>query len=316
MKQGIYELSNKDYHADPCSAPSLSAGIASTLIRRSPAHAWAMHPKNPAFEPENKQQWDLGSAAHAMLFDENSIVEIAAKDYRTNDAKAARDLAYASGKIPVLTDQRAELAELVHAIRAQIDLHETDSDAFKRGRPEVSLVWREPNGVWCRCRPDYLHDDHSRVDHLKTSATSMNPASVARWAMDQGHDFIDAFYRRGCRAVLGKDVPGLFIAVENSAPFGMSVYTLPKIVQEMADEQVELAIRTWAACLKSKQWPCYPLHRIELDPPPWATAQWEIRRERAKFPDARKFDPILSDMLNTPINVNTVDNERNILAGG
>jgi len=183
-------------------------------------------------------------------------------------------------------------------VRAQLTLHETDSDAFTDGRPEVTVVWQEKNGVWCRARPDWMPNDPKRFwDDFKTSGTSANPDVVGRWAMDQGIDIQEAFYRRGARAVVGHKVNWRFVMAENKPPYAMTVFTLPKIVQEMADEQVEMAIRMWGRCLESGRWPAYPPYRVELDPPPWATKEWETRRERAKFEGAEKFDPVLAEIV-------------------
>lgn len=296
---GLYAMDSDAYHADTfLPAPGLSAGVAKTLINRSPAHAWTSHPRCPWFERQEKQAWDLGSAVHSMILEgEANIVVVQAKDYRTDAAKHSRDIAYERGQIPVLPHQLEECREFAAAIRAQLDRHETDADAFKNGKSEVTVVWQESNGVWCKCRPDWLQSDLSFVDHLKTTGTTTNPADINRWAMDQSHDFIDAWYRRGLKAVTGKIVPGRFISVENSKPFGLTVFTLPKIIQEMADMKVELAIRQWGRSLETGQWPCYPLHRVELDVPPYLTKNWEERVERSKFEDGKKHDPILSRMI-------------------
>ena len=41
MNEGIhYNVPEAAYHADPCEAPSLSSGIARTLLTRSTLHAW------------------------------------------------------------------------------------------------------------------------------------------------------------------------------------------------------------------------------------------------------------------------------------
>ena len=107
---GIYDISAADYHADCCPEPSLSASVAQLLLKRSPRHAWYAHPGlNPNFQPENKKQFDLPTAVHAMLLerDQNRIFVIDARDYKTKAAREARDAHYEKNFIPL---RRYEMA--------------------------------------------------------------------------------------------------------------------------------------------------------------------------------------------------------------
>ena len=45
LDAGIHDIPPREYHADPCPAPSLSRSIAKLLVERSPAHAYAAHPR-------------------------------------------------------------------------------------------------------------------------------------------------------------------------------------------------------------------------------------------------------------------------------
>lgn len=296
---GVYVMPAKVYHADPCPSPSLSSGIAKKLIARTPSHAWTDHPRCPWFKDKNKQQWDLGGATHDILLEgEEHVVVVKADSYRSDAAKSARDLAYARGQVPILPHQLEEAREFVEAIRAQIAIHQSDSDAFTDGKPELTYVWQDVGGIWCRARADWTPNNPENYwTDFKTTETSVNPDTVGRWASDQGHAFQAAFYTRGIKAVTGNSAKYRFVVAENYPPYALLVYTIPKELQEAADQQVELAMRTWADCLENQRWPGYPPYRVELDVPPWAKIQWETRRERAKFENARTFDPVLARML-------------------
>src|SRR5712675_710479 len=105
MKPGIYyDISDEIYQTDCCDAPSLSSSIAKILVNDTPLHAWMAHPKlNPAFEREEKEIFDLGTVAHALLLQGEHIAEIiGAPDWRTKDAQMLRDDARSRGKIPIL----------------------------------------------------------------------------------------------------------------------------------------------------------------------------------------------------------------------
>ena len=65
---GLYDMPEADYHADPCPEPSLSSTLARLMVNRSPRHAWTASPRlNPDHEPVNKETFDVGRAAHAVL---------------------------------------------------------------------------------------------------------------------------------------------------------------------------------------------------------------------------------------------------------
>ena len=310
---GIYNISNQDYHSDCCPTPSLSSGVAKVVVKRSVAHGWTMHPKCPWFERKDTSNFDLGRAGHAMLLEPDKgaeqLVVIDPQKHRgktgtipkgwTNDAiKAARDAAYEAGLTPVLPEQFSEVQQFVAAVRAQIAIHETDADAFTNGKPELSFVWQDIGGVWCRSRPDWTPDDLSRFfDDFKSTETSTHPATIGRWSSDQGHAFQAAWYRRGVKALTGENVKWRFVAVENSPPYGMCVFEISPEAMARAEQQCELAIRLWADALESGKWPCYPLRRVVIEPPPWEGIQWDERVQRAKFEGSEKTDPILARMI-------------------
>src|SRR4030095_13276592 len=112
---GIYDLPAADYHADPCPEPSLSSSIVKMLCLESAAHAHYAHPRlNPAAIEENGEHFDIGTAAHALLLEgSKTIAIIDAKDYRTNAAKDARDVAYAAGLTPLLLARWTDVQAMV-----------------------------------------------------------------------------------------------------------------------------------------------------------------------------------------------------------
>ena len=147
---GVYEIPADAYHADPTIEPSLSASVANVILSHSPLHAWAKHPRlNPDFEPEEKPQFDLGSAAHNMVLRQNfwreEIAVVEAQDWKTKAAKEARETARAAGRHPV---QRAGIrdavvakvqlvgAELVGIVGKPLLL----GQAFRIDRPDPILV--------------------------------------------------------------------------------------------------------------------------------------------------------------------------------
>jgi len=229
---GVYAIDEAAYHADPCVAPSLSSSVAHILLERSPWHAWTAHPRlNPAFEPEDKTTFDLGRGAHAVMLGGPALIAVIdAPDWRTKDAKAARDAARAAGQTPILAHHMAEVDAMVRAGRSQIAAQsdQADSDAFMPvlGTPEQTLVWREGDS-WCRARLDWKPNAGHIFHDYKTTGASAHPDAWVRTAYGMGADLQAGFYRRGIRAVLKIEKPEFrFVVQENTPPYALCVIAL------------------------------------------------------------------------------------------
>src|SRR5207237_6481124 len=95
-------LAAVDYHA----MRALSASGAWLLAEECAAKFLWRSPWNPLYVPEAKTEFDIGMAAHLAVLEPerqaDSIVLIEAGDYRTTNAREARDAARALGKVPLL----------------------------------------------------------------------------------------------------------------------------------------------------------------------------------------------------------------------
>lgn len=284
IEPGIHTMTSDTYHSDPCPAPSLSSSIARTLLGYSPLHAFTEHPRlNPAVEREEKEIFDLGSAAHAYFLEgETGFVVVDAKDWRTKDAQSQRDAARLEGKIPLLASKWQDVQDMAAAARQQLGEHEAKPIPFAGGKPEQTLIWREVD-IWCRARLDWLHDDHSAIDDLKTSSASCNPDVWGRTLFNSGYDVQAAFYLRGLRAISGGGARGTefrFIAIENTKPFALSVMALAPGALDLAERKVKRAIALWRHCLQANRWPGYPSQTCYIEAPPWEEARLMERELR------------------------------------
>lgn len=289
-KPGIYDdVSEADYHADPVTPmPSLSSSIAKLMVTRSPMHAAYEHPRlNPAKAAEVEKPsnaMDFGTAAHKIILGEGKAVQIIeATDYRTKDAKAARDAARAAGRVPILAADFASVQALAEAAKAQIACTEL-AGIFDAGTPETTLAWME-GPSWCRARVDWLPDQargggHITVVDLKTTGGSAHPDDWARTAFDMGYDVQAVFYERGLRALIPgvRSVKFKFLVLEQDAPYGLSVNEMSGQALAEAEELVRLGIQAWTACMEAKEWPGYPSAATSIDPPKWRSDRTEIRR--------------------------------------
>ncbi len=283
LKPGIYyDVKPEDYQADPAPVPSLSASIAKILINESPLHAWQAHPKlNPGFIREEKQIFDLGTVAHAFLLQGLSVgVPLPYEDWRGKDARIARDVLRADGKIPILQKHWDRVQEMVTAAHFQLAKHREASDAFTLGHAEVTICWTDDHGVVCRGRIDWLMNSHKRFFDYKSTGMTANPEVLSRSMFSAGWDFQEAFYRRGLQK-LGYDAQGIFVAQEDRPPYALSAIGFNPLIMRVADGKVQRAIDLWAKCLRENKWPGYADRICYPEMPKWMeTMEMEKELER------------------------------------
>lgn len=304
MKPGIFpDINIDDYHADKLTPePSLSSSTAKVLLMASPLHAWTKNARlNPAApkddEPEESSdpakagKFDLGSAAHDALLEGGQRIEyLDPRDFAgprggipkgwTNDAiKAARDAARQAGRTPVLLRYKQPLEDMVAvAIEAIAKCPQLDGLALADGHAEQSIYWQEAEGIWCRCRPDWITPDLNVQISYKSTATSARPSVFARQVGNMGYDLQDAFYLRGARAIgASEGCRTITLVQENVAPYACVFFDLDPEWMDMAHEKAQTAIDIWTQCLRSGKWPAYPAYIHTLDAPVYLKHDWEGR---------------------------------------
>jgi hypothetical protein len=287
----IADFAAADYHADQNKdMPTLSSSIANILLNRSPLHAWTAHPRlNPNWQPDDDSKYDVGTVAHSMLLEGTASVDVCDfADWRTKDAREARDASRANGRTPLLAHQFEEVLGMCNAVADQLKAFDIDPVPLTGGKPEQTMVWQDaPTGAWCRARIDWLHDDLSAIDDLKTTTRSAHPEAFAKNLYSYGCDVQAAFYLRGLKALhVDADrntyldgVDWRWIVVETSPPYGLSVVQPGPAVLELADAKVDAALKLWAECLERDIWPGYPTRVATAELPAWEEARWLEREE-------------------------------------
>lgn len=271
LSPGIYDITADEYHADPSSEPSFTSSICKVLYSSSALHAWTEHPRlNPSFVREEKEIFDLGQVTHALILqgiDTAHIIQAKTKegaqvsDWRTKAAKEERDLVRSEKKIPVLAHQWDRIKAMVDAAKAQIGAHKEASGAFTNGKPEQTLVWldRASDGtpVHCRARLDWLNTDYRRILDYKGTGTSVNPESIAKYAVSSGWDIQASLYLRGLKIITGIEAEFLFVAQEDFEPYALTICGMGPDFLWAGDAKVQESMDKWAACLKNGLWPGY-----------------------------------------------------------
>lgn len=264
MDNGILVVTEQQYQADPCKVPSLSASIAKILIAESPLHAWNAHPRlNPNFVREEKEIFDLGTVAHALMLQGLNVAQVFdLDDWRKAEARQARTMAREAGKIPVLRKHWNRVQEMVQAGKYQLAAHKEAAEVFtEAGKPEQAITWTDDHGVVCRARLDWLRHDLLRIADYKSTGMSANP-EISRMAISAGWDIQSAFYLRGLSKIdpdqNHKQRDFVFVVQEDTPPYALTVVGMGPDFLWAGATKVQRAIDIWAKCMESNRWPAYP----------------------------------------------------------
>jgi len=277
VKTGLFDIDEVSYHADPCEVPSLSQSIATTLINRSPAHAYAEHPKLGGTASRHSKTFDEGHAIHAMLLGKGAdFVVVDAEDWRSKAAREKRDAAREQGKTPLLAQQHEDLVIAAAEFRKRLGEHEEHVEFG--GHVEVVAMWVEmaSDGTQVQCRGRLDHFDGTTIDDLKTSKNA-SPDKFARSAYDYGYDIQAAAYRSAIESIFPRiagRVGYRLILCELAEPWPVAVARPTSEFFALGEARWRRAVDAWARCLKHNDWPAYNNGRTyALDPPGWAMAR-------------------------------------------
>lgn len=283
LAAGIHgDIEADTYHADTLTPePALSAGAIKTITQHSPLHAWHQHPRlNPDHRAVERDTFDLGTVAHLLLLEGSAYASqvqvIEANDWRTKAAQEAKAEAREAGRTPLLARDWQRVTDMAHAVEAQLLALPVTPAPLTNGQPEQTVVWQEDNGVWCRARIDWLHNDLTAIDDLKTTGRTGNPIDWARTAFwSLGCDIQTAFYLRGIERLTGQTPDWRYVVVENTPPYALSIVTVGASALDLGRQKVERAIRVWGECLESGAWPGYGTAAVDLRG--WEEADFLVR---------------------------------------
>lgn len=272
MIPAIHKLSMAAYLGDPCPSPSLTAGIAHTLLTRSPLHAKWEHPKlSPHYTPEQKTDFDIGTAAHGMILEgDDKVCVIEANDWRTKEAKDKREEARGNGLTPLLRKHYEAVRKMVSVARSFMQECEI-APRIKESEPEVTMLWKHGE-LWCRARPDLWSLDRKTMVNYKTTECAA-PEVFMRRMVALGYDLSAAFYEMGARA-LGFKAEEFFIAQETTPPYACSLVGMDAAMREVARSKLQYAITLWEKCMREDKWPAYPLTVQNASPSSWELDRW------------------------------------------
>lgn len=256
--QGFFRnVSIEDYAADPCPDPSFDSRIALVLRDRSPRHARYEHPRfNKDKVTDYKRKMDIGTAFHSIALEGVEIHEaLPYEDYRSNDAKFARDMAREAGLIPLLYKDMDTLRAMVDAFAEQggYDLLEAG------GRAEISGFF-ERDGTWYKTRPDWLYlrkNGRAKIVSLKTSGMAANYENIERVIFRDGWDLQLGLGALAVETIEEQDTEAAWLVIEQDPPYGLAYYPFAAAHLYYAKEYAAFLGRAWGHHLRTNTWPGY-----------------------------------------------------------
>ncbi|WP_190264851.1 PD-(D/E)XK nuclease-like domain-containing protein [Glutamicibacter nicotianae] len=256
IEPGIIDgLPSAEYHG---AKEWLGSTSLKTLALKTPAH-YKYESEHQVF----KDEFNIGTAAHSLILesDTTSIVVLEHQNYLTKAAKEAKAAAIAENKQPLL----AKEWEQVQAMRDAVMDHTVAGPLFKGHVPERSFFW-EQDGMKFKVRPDALRED--LIVDLKTTVNA-DTNEFGKTAFNYGYFVSAALYQQGVERVTGKKLPFVFVNVEKTAPYLVSVTELDEDALDFGHMMIERATRIYKECTKTGVWPGYPT-RTTTSLPIWA----------------------------------------------
>lgn len=286
LQPGVHPNIAEDLYYGLCTPePALSSSGARLILEPGcPAAFWWQSHMNPNRPADNKREFDLGTAAHLLTLEpsrwETRVVQIDAEDYRTKDARAARDAAYTEGKIPLRVQDH-------DAVKAMNDAFFDYPEAIKLlsgGAAESTYVW-QAGAVWLKARPDYVKP--GKMADFKTT-TNAGRRAFERAIFQHGYHQQAAWNLDAHKAITGEAINEFyFIVQEVTPPHLVAVYRLDEAALEWGRLANRKAVQVFAECLRTGKWPGYQDGIETIGLPGYAEFQLEEAREFGKFSTAK-----------------------------
>ncbi len=239
-------------------------------MAKSPLH-YKFALENP---PEVTPAMLLGRATHTAVFEPDRFqLEYAVwtGSRRTNAYKEFAKECEGQGRSVLREDEY----ETTLAIRDTVRSIPAVAKLLEKGRPEISLFWRNPpTGLECKGRPDWIAKN--AILDLKTTV-NIDEGWFAQQAWKMGYFHQAAMYQEGFSVSSGKGVllPFGIIAVERKPPHACRLYWLDEDSLEKAWAEYVTWIEKVLDCTTSDNWPGPEPVEERLLAPAWAMARTE-----------------------------------------
>lgn len=267
----ILDMSEAEYHADPCVKASLSSSIAKMLLAKSPMHAHHIHPRLGGHAKETSDALDFGGIVHALTLGKGKGFEVLDVDaYRSNADKALRDAAIAKGLTPIKRKDYGVAERVAEALRNRLRL---------TGENEVTILWstnasdEAGTEIQCRSRIDNLTEENgfAVINEIKTTGIGADVDAMTRAVEPGGQDYCVQMFsqilavEKVCPQFQGR-VKYRWLFVETEAPYGIQAAEPTGSMMALGAMRWGRAVNKWAQCIASGKWPGYPTEVARLEP--------------------------------------------------
>ncbi|MFH1146841.1 MAG: PD-(D/E)XK nuclease-like domain-containing protein [Pseudomonadota bacterium] len=200
----------------------------------------------------------FGRAFHSFILDglaafSRDVAIVPELNRRTNQGKADYEAFQKAneGKAIISQDDLAAIIEMDKAVKS----HPLAKNLIGTGTNEVSVFWDDSfSGLPCKARSDKVPGQNTLVDLKKTRGASAH--SFQRSVIDYGYHRQSALYIDGMRKATGDNYDLFaFIAVEDSEPYRVEVYTLSQDFIEYGRQEYQRLINIESKCREKGEWP-------------------------------------------------------------
>jgi len=246
-------------------------------------------------EPEQtSDQMAFGTLLHAAMLEPENVASLmipppVKKDgevYKTKDAQGVLDyLAKNPGKVIAWPEDMAAIKRIRENLLAHPEIAMVLSQRVTSGRDcnvEVSYTWVDPEtGIRCKARADYIVWPSKNQPGMRVDFKSCNDPSPDGFAQSigaHGYHIQNHMQAEGLR-ILGKpQVPGVWFAIQNCAPFKVAAYepsSEPTAILDIhAASEYRMALNEYAACVRSGKWPGLPTGIRPIDLKTWYSSRY------------------------------------------
>ncbi len=220
--------------------------------------------------------FDLGTATHMAVLEPEKFATdcVVAPMKRDPRSKAWQEFQFEHLNLGHLIITRSEHEE-ASRMRDAVHKNKRAMEYLSGGQEEVPLVWNIGGSVRCKGRADYIGP--AAIVDVKTTKNA-SPKAFGSAVVRLGYHGQAAWYRDGHRIandmLRSQALPFVFIAIENSAPYVVQVYTVPDSILERGRDLYLNLLAKLDYCKQKGWWGGYSeAEEMDLEWPTWAEGE-------------------------------------------
>ena len=265
ITEGLFTIPDAEYHS--------GRGISNSALNnlsKSPAH-YKHALENPT---EATPAMKFGSLVHTVILEPKLVDEQYAVapnvDKRTKAGKAtyAEFTEKAEGKTVVSQDDMDNALAMAESIAAHPLANQLITQKGVNERAIYSVD--KDTGLLKRGKLDRLCEDTNSIIDLKTT-TDGSPAGFTKSIFNYGYHRQASYYLDMAREQSFNVDRFLFVVVEKTPPFAVSVFEVDGYSLALGRKQYQENLKTLAKCLEEDHFPSYSDEIIMTETPNWAS---------------------------------------------